>query len=90
MSEIEKAAGQCIKALLGDDGTHKATKYLSDKLVVKATRTRFKSRVAKGLTQIHVTIGKPNFLEREFIKKARKAGVSFPIRQVQLKRAKGR
>jgi len=90
MTDIEKAAGQCIKALLGDDGTHKATKYINEKMVVKATRRRFKNRIAKGLMQIHVTIGKPNFLEREFIKKARKTGESFPIRQLQLKKARGR
>lgn len=62
----------------------KATAYLSDKLVVKMTRQRrFKAR-DRSHTLV-LTYGKPNYLEREFIKQCKKAGVPFPIRKVQLK-----
>ena len=56
-------------------GAYKATKYLSDKLTVKATRRRYKGKIRKGESaDIVLTIGKPNYEEREKIKRAKKAG----------------
>lgn len=67
-------------------GAYKATKYLSDKLTIKATRKRYKGKYWKNETaDIVFTVGKPNYLEREFIKKAKKAGEPFPIKKVQVK-----
>jgi hypothetical protein len=31
------------------------------------------------------TIGKPNYEEREFIKKCKKAGEPFPVKKIQVK-----
>ena len=65
-------------------GAKKATKYLSENLTVKATR-RFKANKRSRSTDIVLTIGKPNYAERQFIKKCRRAGEPFPIKKLQIK-----
>jgi len=56
-------------------GAYKATKYLSDKLTIKATRKRYKGKILRGnAIDIVFTVGKPNYEEREKIKRAKKAG----------------
>ena len=74
------AISQVIEAIL-EVGAKKATKYLDDKTVVKATRQ------GKNNSLI-LTWGRPNYLERKFIKLCKKAGEKFPIRKVQLKFSK--
>lgn len=64
---------------------YKATKYLSYKKVVKATRKRYAGKFGRGSVDIILTIGAPNYVEREFIKLCKKAGEPFPIKKVQLK-----
>jgi hypothetical protein len=64
-------------------GAKKATKYLSPKDVVKATRFGKPTR-GKTMT-FFVTIGRPNYAERAFIKTAKRAGERFPVKRVQLK-----
>jgi hypothetical protein len=66
------------------DGAKKATKYLSEKLVVKATR-QGKTDKRRGSTTIIFTAGAPNYAERRFIKLAKKAGEPFPIKKIQVK-----
>ncbi len=61
-----------------------ATKYVSPDFVVKATERKGES--FSSHQEYLVTIGKPNYREREFIKKALEAGESFPIRKIQLER----
>ena len=52
---------------------YKATKYIDDKLTVKATRKLYKGGWKKRDTMdIVLTIGKPNYEEREKIKRAKK------------------
>lgn len=64
----------------------KATKYISPKEIIRATRTRVGGKIDKRYgMEITLTIGKPNFLEREFIKLCKKAGEPFPIKKVQFK-----
>lgn len=71
-------------------GAYKATKYLSDKLTVKATRKRFKGKILKGkAADIVFTVGKPNYEEREYIKKFKKSGLAFPIQNIYEKYPKG-
>jgi hypothetical protein len=62
-----------------------ATKYLDEKTIVRASRKVFKGKLSKGNIEIILTIGKPNYSEREFIKKCKKAGEPFPIKKIQLK-----
>lgn len=61
-----------------------AVKYISDKEVVKATRI---SKPDKRDVQTHIllTIGRPNYAERKFVKLCKKAGEPFPVKKVQLK-----
>ncbi len=64
----------------------KATKYMTDKHVIRAVRKTFKGKILKNRNiEITLTIGRPNFLEREFIKKCKKANEPFPIKKIQLK-----
>ena len=68
-------------------GAYKATKYISEKLTIKATRKLFKGKVDKRsrIAEIVFTIGAPNYAEREFIKKAKKTNMSFPINEIQMR-----
>lgn len=96
---ISNAIPAVIKAVIGQDVV-RATKYLSDKMVVRACRPKYKTYKgktgAKSLASyvlprsndnLHIvlTIGKPNYEQREFIGKCKKAGEPFPVKKVQLK-----
>lgn len=69
-------------------GIIKATKFIDEKFVIRATRKCFNKKICKGDIEIILKIGKPNFEERIFIKNAKKAGEPFPIKKIQLKWAK--
>lgn len=89
IKEVSKAVIAVLDELHGGQ-VHKAAKYLDTNLVVRATRPVFgprgKKRVLKGGNfQVVLTIGKPNYEERKFIKACKKAKESFPIKKVQLK-----
>lgn len=95
--EQEKIVGtaafaEVIGVLLGT-GSKQAIKYLSESMVVKATRKSFDGKPqrkdARNETLL-VTFGKPNYREREFIKTAKKAGEPFPIKRCQLRGFPGR
>jgi len=76
---------QVVEAVL-QDNVIKATKYISPKEIVRATRKTFRGKIDKrGNIEITLTIGRPNYLEREFIKLCKRAKESFPTRNVQLK-----
>ena len=82
-----KFSGAVINALLYEDAWS-AKKYVSEKLVISATRNRYgKSGWTKrdSRADIAVKIGAPNYLERRFIKLCKKTGESFPVKRVQLK-----
>lgn len=61
-----------------------ATKYLSEKLVVRAT-WQFKPSLRHAREDMRVTFGAPNFMERNFVKACKKAGEPFPPKAIQLK-----
>ncbi len=61
----------------------RATAYLSEKETAKATyQGKFRKR-SRSRT-ILVTIGRPNFKERKFIKLCKKVGEPFPVAKIQL------
>lgn len=78
-----------IVSQLLESGAIRATKYISPKEIVRAVRTsyRFNGRkIRKGENvEITLTLGKPNYAERLFIKQCQKAGEPFPVKKVQLK-----
>ena len=79
---------EVIEAVLGDDVV-KATKFISPTEIVRAVRTRYHGKLRKvGNVEISLTIGRPNYLEREFIKACVKSGEPFPIKKIQLKLSK--
>ncbi len=63
----------------------RATKYISPTLIVRGVRTRVGKKILSGNIEVTLTIGKPNYLERDFIKLCKKAGEPFPVKKVQLK-----
>lgn len=74
--------------LLIRTGAWKATRYVSDKQVERVTRRRYlRSRrvFSQGHMEFVIHVGRPNYVERKFIKDCKKAGVSFPVRKIQLK-----
>ena len=76
-----------ITALL-KGGAKCATKYVSPSEVIRVTRRVYRHKRGKfhgKPIELVVTHGKPNYLEREFIRQCRKAGESFPVRKVQFK-----
>ena len=66
------------------NGNRRATKYVSPSFTIKATR-QHKYRPGALSGTVIVTLGRPNYAEREFIKKAKKAGEPFPVRKGQLR-----
>lgn len=83
-----KHVEQVVRALINAKAFH-ATKYLNDRMVVRATHRRVRGKVPNraGSYDIVLTIGRPNYVERKFIADCKKAGVTFPVRKVQLKAA---
>lgn len=70
---------------LQTEGVRMATCYVNENLIVRATRKSYKGKFDKYSWEIILTIGKPNFNERKFIKDCKKAGVPFPLKKVQIK-----
>jgi hypothetical protein len=83
MLKAPKVFDQLAKAII-DGRAKKATKYLSPTMVVKATYQGKRNDRARAHTVVF-TVGAPNYAEREFIKQAKQAGESFPVRKIQLK-----
>ena len=75
---------RAIYALQNAPGDKKATVYIARDYVVKATRKDKLDRRNKSETFV-VTMGRPNYLERKFIKLCEKAGEPFPVKKVVLK-----
>lgn len=73
-----------ISMLVDTPTARKVTAYLAPDYTMKVSRQRPHNKRDKVETFI-VTHGRPNYLEREFIKLAKKAGEPFPIKQIQLK-----
>ncbi len=64
----------------------KATKYIGQELIIRVTKKTFDNNANnKGNMQITMTIGKPNYQEREFIKKCLIVNEPFPVKKVQVK-----
>jgi len=64
----------------------KATKYLSNDLRIVATRRTYKRACHKrGPVEILFTIGKPNYLDRKFLKECKRLRLPFPAKDVYMK-----
>ena len=78
-SSIQKAVFSLLET-----GARRATVYLAPDTVVTATRPHRPDKRAKSFS-IVVTMGKPNYRGRLFVKACQKSGEKFPVRKVQLK-----
>ena len=63
---------------------YRATKYVSEKFVVKVTR-RGKPGSSNRILEYVITAGRPDFSEQEFIKKCKIVGEPFPVKKIQFK-----
>lgn len=72
-----------------DHGAIKATRYVSKKQVVRAVLRTYKAKKTNPTKEVDVQIilkiGRPNYVERDFIKKCVEAGEPFPVKKSQLK-----
>lgn len=81
-----KTVSAVIEVLIRTEAV-KTVKYLTPTQVVRAVRRK---RIGKGIVkqgniQISLTIGRPNYIEREAIAKCVKAGEVFPINKIRVK-----
>ena len=86
MMNLQSEVGKVVCELLATDAVL-ATKYLGEYETVKAKRVCYHGRInhrSKRITVV-VSLGEPNYLERQFIKKCQKAGEPFPVKKIQLK-----
>lgn len=64
-----------------------ATKFLLPDLTVRINQDKFAGTGRKrNRVRVTVSVGRPNYAERAFIKDCKKAGERFPVKKVQLKR----
>ncbi len=76
--------GLAIGDVITGSNVRRATAYISPTLTMKATAQRRQDGRDKSVTCL-VTVGRPNFVERRFIKVCQKAGMAFPLSQIQWK-----
>lgn len=69
---------------LRSTGAWKATKFIGDKEIVRVTVIG-KKLPKRGNHNYWVTIGRPNYEEREYIKSAKKAGELFQFKRLWLR-----
>ncbi len=82
-ASMTKYAGQLVDIIVCSD-VKQATKFLSPTMVIKATRH---GKIHKGVktVQMMVTIGAPNYADRQRVKLFKKAGEPFPVKKIQFK-----
>lgn len=76
-------AMRSVTGALLESESRRVTKYLAPNYVIKATRVRPVDRRTKR-EAFYVTMGRPNWRERQFIKTWEKStGMGFPIHRIQ-------
>lgn len=81
--QIEKVTKQLLAT-----GAWKATLYVSDRRVVRATRRWYRRsgrKQSERIVEVLVSITRPNYQEIAFIKACKRAGEPLPVRKVQLR-----
>ena len=86
-SENNRNAFSALARSILRDGAVKATKFLSEKFVIKATRCGKVDKRYK-IISILFTIGAPNYRERKYIRVLKEAREPFPVRRIIEKRPK--
>lgn len=78
-----------ITAMINDSEIRQGTIYASANKTIKVTHIHNRSvsrkpRVDSNM-DLRVTIGRPNYPERKFIKMCKRAGEPFPVKKIQFK-----
>jgi hypothetical protein len=79
---------RCLGDLINSEAIS-TTVFISPQEIIRAVRRRYNKKIREGNIEIMLTVGKPNYREREFIKLCKKAKEPFPIKKIQLKFMKG-
>lgn len=81
----DKFVGETVNFLV-DTSSRKATKYVSDKLVINATRRTYQGKIRKWENiEVVLKIGRPNYAERQFIKLLKASKEPFPVKNIVTK-----
>ena len=83
MKATRSSIARVVEAVL-ELQCRKAFIVLSPDMVVTAARRHPPRRNARSTTVV-LTVGKPNYAVRKFIRMCRAAGEPFPVRKIQLK-----
>lgn len=87
---VKKATAKAIWSVLRNQA-HTSTVFVSPNFTVRATRTLRKGQIPPPKdTEVTIQVGRPNYHARSFIKLAKKAGETFPIRRPQLTYTRGK
>lgn len=84
MQLTRASISKAILTLFEIPEARQATVYLSETLIVRAT-ARFKFARRMRINEVVLTVGKPNYREREFIRTCKKAKEPLPVKKVQIK-----
>ena len=86
MNTSEYKTVATLVEMLEVGGAWRAVKYLTPKRVIRATARLNHGRPRRKTANVEVliTIGRPNYRERQFIATCLKAGEPFPVRKVAL------
>lgn len=71
-------------------GASQALKYVSPTEVITATRLTYRGAKARKFAagrrlEVRLTVDRPNYLARRFVKACIKAGEPFPVMKIQLR-----
>lgn len=85
VAAFPRSITQAVTTLAANPDARSATKYASEKIVIKATH-RSRPRANATHVEIVLTVGTPNFRERAFLRACKKAGEQLPVVRCQLTR----
>lgn len=80
---IISAVTSVVKAIENDKSLYRATRILSPDTIVRATR-RNKSTRQFGF-EVILSVTRPNYEERQFIKLLKKSNEPFPLKRLRFK-----
>jgi hypothetical protein len=84
MKISRSAVSQVVVSMLECPKLKRASNYVSPDLVINGCRMHPATKRSRSTT-IVLSIGKPNYSNREFIKLCKKAGEPFPAKKMQLR-----
>ena len=86
-NEIRNAVIEVVESLLGTNKIRRAVKFLSKSLTVRATRKVYHGKVRKNEIDIVLSIGAPNYKERQLLKNYKSSIIGL-VRTTELRTPK--